>query len=99
MDEASGKGRSLLQVLTKRIILDPPGEILEHELNSLLVRLCSLVEGSFTPGNGEGGSEQVPLGASVFQKPPTDNVERFLSILRIDSKEKVNTLGVMQTSK
>jgi hypothetical protein len=34
-----------------------------------------------------------PHGASIFQKPPTDDVERFLSLLRFDSREKVNTLG------
>jgi hypothetical protein len=33
------------------------------------------------------------LGALVSQKPPTDNVERFLSILRFDSRGKVNALG------
>ena len=31
---------------------------------------------------------RVRLGASVFQKPPTDNAERFLSMLRFDSGEK-----------
>jgi hypothetical protein len=40
----------------------------------------------------EDGSEQISEGASVFQKPPTNNVERFLSILRFDSKGKVNAL-------
>jgi hypothetical protein len=33
------------------------------------------------------------LGASVFQKPPTDDVEWFLSMLRFDSREKVEALG------
>jgi hypothetical protein len=36
---------------------------------------------------------RVPLGASVSQRPPTDNVERFLSMLRFNSREKVNALG------
>ena len=35
---------------------------------------------------------RVPLGASVSQKPPTADVERFLSMLRVDSKGKVNAL-------
>ena len=34
------------------------------------------------------------LGASISQKPPTDNVERFLSMLRFDSRGKVNALGL-----
>jgi hypothetical protein len=33
------------------------------------------------------GSEQIPEGASICQKPPIDNVERFLSMLRFDSGE------------
>ena len=46
----------------------------------------------FSPDFREGGSEHVPLGASVSQKPPTADVERFLSMLRVDSKGKVNAL-------
>ena len=45
------------------------------------------------PGSGDGSSEHVPLGASVSQRPPTDNSERFLSMLRFDSRGKVNALG------
>jgi hypothetical protein len=33
------------------------------------------------------------LGAPIAQKPPTQDVEWFLSMLRIDSREKVNALG------
>jgi hypothetical protein len=33
------------------------------------------------------------LGASIFQKPPTHDVERFLSMLMSDSREKVNALA------
>ena len=51
------------------------------------------MQGFSTPGNGKGSSEHVPLGASISQKPPTENVERFLSMLRFDSREKVNALG------
>lgn len=47
----------------------------------------------FSPDSREGGSEHVPLGASVYQRPPTDHVERFLSMLRFDSRGKVNALG------
>jgi hypothetical protein len=47
----------------------------------------------FTSGSREGGSEHVPLGASVSQRPPTDNVQRFLSMLRFDSREKANASG------
>ena len=47
----------------------------------------------FSPDSREGGSEHVPLGASVYQRPPTDHVERFLSMIRFDSRGKVNALG------
>jgi hypothetical protein len=33
------------------------------------------------------------LGASVFLRPTTHDVERFLSMLRFDSREKANALG------
>jgi hypothetical protein len=33
------------------------------------------------------------VGASISRKPPTADVERFLSMLRFDSKGKVNALG------
>jgi hypothetical protein len=33
------------------------------------------------------------LGASVCQRPPTDHVERFLFMLRFESREKTNALG------
>lgn len=46
-----------------------------------------------TPGNGEGGSEQVREGALICPKLPTDNVEWFLSMLRFDSRGKMNALG------
>jgi hypothetical protein len=32
-------------------------------------------------------------GAQISGKPPTHDVERFLSLLRFDSREKLNTLG------
>jgi hypothetical protein len=34
------------------------------------------------------------VGASDSKKPPTDNVERFLSMLRFDSKGKLSDLGI-----
>jgi hypothetical protein len=66
---------------------------MDYGLNSPFVYLRSLIRNLSTPGNGEGGSEHVPLGASVSQRPPTQEVERFLSFLRLDSTGKVNALG------
>lgn len=35
-----------------------------------------------------------PVGASTCQKPPTEDVERFLSMLRFDSRGKLNALAI-----
>jgi hypothetical protein len=75
--------------------MDIDGTIIDHQLNLTSVYSCSLTQNLLsTPGNGEGGSEHVPLGASVCQRPPTDHVERFLSMLRFDSRGKVHALGL-----
>ena len=66
----------------KQIIVDL------HELNSPFVYLRSCVRGLSSPGNGKGGSEQIREGAQILKKPPTHNVVLFLSMLRIDSREK-----------
>ena len=47
----------------------------------------------FSPDFREGGSEQISEGASVSQKPPIHDVERFLSMLRFESEEKANALS------
>ena len=52
-----------------------------------------------SPDFREGGSEQIREGAQILMKPPTDHVERFLSMLRFDSGEKVNALAVLQIQK
>ena len=71
----------LLQIVAKRIIISREGEIISCELHSPFAYLSTLAT-SLNRGSEEGcGSEHVPLGASVCQKPPTDNVEGFLSML------------------
>jgi hypothetical protein len=54
---------TLLQILAKRIIVAPDGEIVDYELNSPFVYLRSIVDEISTPGTGEDGSEQVREGA------------------------------------
>jgi hypothetical protein len=53
------------------------------------------VQGLSTSGNREGGSEQIRVGASMFEKPPKHDVERFLSMLGLDFWENVNALAVL----
>jgi hypothetical protein len=40
------------------------------------------------------GTFRISVGASVLEKPPTDDDERFLSMLRFDSKRKIEDLGI-----
>ena len=51
-----------LQILVKRIIVDPQGAIIEDELNSPFVYLCALAENLSAPGSGDDSSEHVRLG-------------------------------------
>ena len=82
-----------MQILTKRIIFDADGEMVDYELISTFVHLCSILQDLSAPGSGDGSSEHVRSGVLIFQKPPTRDVERFLSILRFVSRGKVNALG------
>ena len=56
----------LLQILAKQIIVDPHGEIIEHELNSPFVYLRSRVQNLSAPGSGDGSSEYVRLGVHLI---------------------------------
>ena len=42
----------------------------------------------------QSGSEQVPVGAQILRNRSTDDVERFLSSIRFESKGKLEKLGV-----
>jgi len=46
----------------------------------------------FAEIRGGGGSEQVRDTLLDLQEPPTDDVERFLSLLRFDARDKLNDL-------
>ena len=83
---------NLLQMFVKRIIINPQGEIIDHELLSPFEYISALA--SHSNGRiGEGsGSEQVRVGASAQKDRSTDDVERFLSNLRFDSRAKVEEL-------
>jgi hypothetical protein len=41
---------------------------------------------------GDGGSSHVRIGSSDPKRPPTDDVVRFFSMLRFNSKEKLQKL-------
>jgi hypothetical protein len=76
------------------MIVGTEGEIIDYRLKLPFVYLAYAK--SINPGNGKGGSEQISEGASIFQKPPTNNnVERFLSMLRFDSRGNVIALTIL----
>jgi len=76
---------NLLQMFVKRIIINSQGEIIGHELLSPFEYLSALINHSNGENEEESGSEQVRDGSQV---KPLDDIERFLSMLRFDSREK-----------
>jgi len=80
---------TLLQLIVKRIIINREGEIISHELHSPFSYLSTLIDRS--SGKNEGGwcSESIALGV---QEPPRVDPERFLSMIRFDSRQKLDDL-------
>jgi hypothetical protein len=95
MNPATHHCSTLLQIWVKRIIVGIDDEVIEHELILSFAYLRSLLQNLSFPGSRDGGSEHVRLGVSVCQKPPTKDVERFLSMLRFDSRGKVIALDIL----
>lgn len=60
-----GQKVSLLQILTKRIIVDRDGEIVDQELNSPFMYLHSIIEGIYSNSQS---SEQISVGAPLLLK-------------------------------
>jgi site-specific DNA recombinase len=86
------KKNNLLQIVVKRIIINQEGEIISHKLHSPFSYLSTLIS-AFSGENGEGRcSVTVACGSSTQKEPPTDDVERFLAMLRFDSREKLKEL-------
>jgi hypothetical protein len=83
----------LLQILTKRIIVSPDGEIIEHELHSPFVYLLALQKG-LKPT--EKSSRHVSSGALApnFTNSITDDLSQFLSMLRFEHRERVAELAI-----
>jgi hypothetical protein len=80
---------NILRIIVKRIIINREGEIISHELHSPFSYLTTLVD-AFTRQNEEGfRSEHVALGV---QEPPRIDPERFLSMIRFDTREKLKEL-------
>ena len=56
----------LLQLFVKRIIINPEGEIIGHELHSPFAYLSALSDGQNGPEEDQSGSEQVRLGSLPY---------------------------------
>jgi hypothetical protein len=84
--------QTLLQVLAKKIIVTPEGEIIDQELPSPFVYLRSIADDLQDSNPLDRGSEQVRLGAQVLKNRSADDVDWFLSMLRFDSKGKLGEL-------
>jgi hypothetical protein len=80
----------------KRIIINPDGEIISHELHSPFSYLSTLIDRK--NGKNEAGwcSESVSLGVQGSLKPPENDLERFFSMIRFDSREKLKDLPDFQ---
>ena len=53
----------LLKIVAKRIIINPDGQIIDHELHSPFTYLWSIAQGLEDPGSSHRNLEQVRLGA------------------------------------
>ena len=74
----------LLQIITKRVIINEQGEIITHELNSPFEYLSTLAASISSEGKEGGGSEQIPGGAQspgIFSRGFFISVCRFLRAL------------------
>jgi hypothetical protein len=60
---------NLLQILAKRIIVNPDGEIIDHTLNSPFMYIFSIAAGFRELDSNWRGSEQVHVGAQVQKNP------------------------------
>ena len=82
----------LLQIIAKRIIVNPDGEIIDHKLNSPFMYIWSIAEVFRDQDSSRRGSEQVPVGAQVIKDRSTDEVERLLFVWRSEERYTHNSL-------
>ena len=95
----------LLKILAKRIIINPDGQIIDHELHSPFTYLWSIAQGLEDPSSSHRDSEQVRLGAleeavsdplSAFclnkAPDPLYASEQFLDLVRFEQRSKLDEL-------
>jgi hypothetical protein len=84
---------NLLQILVKRIIINREGEIISHKLHPPFSYLSTLVDAFTRQNEEEVRSEYIHDGV---QKPPESDPERFFSMIRFDSRQKLDDLQNFQ---
>ena len=60
--ESDDASFAFLQILTRRIIFDADGEMVDYVLISTFVHLRSILQDLSAPGSGDGSSEHVRSG-------------------------------------
>jgi hypothetical protein len=94
-----------LKVLVKRIIINPDGQIIDHEHHLPFTYLRSIAQGLEDPSNSHCDSEQVRLGAlkklsaircqlSGLNKAsdPHYASEQFIDLVRFEQRSKLDEL-------
>jgi len=87
---------NLLQIITKRIIINPQGVIVDQELHSpfsYLFTFAALVKGYREEGCG---SEQVRLGSPESEEPIVDP-ERFIAILLFEKRGGIRMIWITKS--
>jgi site-specific DNA recombinase len=80
---------NLLQIIIKRIIVDGDGEITDIELKSPFLYLRSIVTGIYSR---EQGSDQISVGAQIEPLDISNDIERFLSLIRFEQRGNLEEL-------
>jgi hypothetical protein len=83
---------TLLQIVAKKVIIDPEGEILEHELHSPFLYLSTLAARISGKSEERYGSEHVLFRPPYDQKLQINNLEQFLSMIQFNSRGKLENL-------
>jgi hypothetical protein len=84
----------LLQIFINRIIVDRQGRIIDCQLNAPFAYLQRVVEDLSNLDSESRCSTRVLVGALSYKNRSTDDVGRFLSSIRFESKGKLAEFGV-----
>jgi hypothetical protein len=78
----------LLQIIIKQIIVNGEGKIIDYELNTPFAYLQDLVDLQLKLTKCSRGSDQIRVGAHTHKNRSSDEVERFVSLIRFQTRGK-----------